>query len=167
MYHRPWCRRLRRPFRGTERWASSAMARTTDRRDPPPPLTGPESPDKKRLPASSLSGSGASSLRCALCWFLTEAWRVGLAWGSSSGTCLRTEREEKLPFTARRPGSDCNHSHLTMPTATASAGHPEGFGFWVAVCCTLNAIMGTGFLTLPWAFAKAGKGADSVDNSSS
>jgi len=35
-------------------------------------------------------------------------------------------------------------------------GKDEGFGFWVAVAFTVNYIMGTGFLTLPWAFSKAG-----------
>ena len=30
------------------------------------------------------------------------------------------------------------------------------FTFWVAVCFTVNFMMGTGFLTLPWAFSKAG-----------
>ena len=30
------------------------------------------------------------------------------------------------------------------------------FTFWVAVCFTVNFMMGTGFLTLPWAFCKAG-----------
>jgi len=32
----------------------------------------------------------------------------------------------------------------------------EGFSFMIAVAFTLNYIMGTGFLTLPWAFHQTG-----------
>ena len=32
----------------------------------------------------------------------------------------------------------------------------KGFSFWVAVSFTVNYTMGTGFLTLPWAFYQAG-----------
>jgi hypothetical protein len=41
-----------------------------------------------------------------------------------------------------------------------SAGHGEagGFSFWVALCFTVNVIMGTGFLTLPLAFSQTGEG---------
>lgn len=37
-----------------------------------------------------------------------------------------------------------------------STGNESRFTFWVAVCFTVNIIMGTGFLTLPWAFYKTG-----------
>lgn len=33
--------------------------------------------------------------------------------------------------------------------------HPK-FSFWVGVCFTLNYVVGSGFLTLPWAFQKTG-----------
>ena len=32
----------------------------------------------------------------------------------------------------------------------------KGFSFWVAVSFTVNYTMGTGFLTLPWAFYQSG-----------
>jgi amino acid permease len=33
---------------------------------------------------------------------------------------------------------------------------PHQFGYWVAVAFTINYIVGTGFLTIPWAFSQAG-----------
>jgi len=40
------------------------------------------------------------------------------------------------------------HKHMSQP-------HPK-FSFWVGVCFTLNYVVGSGFLTLPWAFQKTG-----------
>jgi len=31
-----------------------------------------------------------------------------------------------------------------------------GFGYWVGVCFTINYVIGSGILTLPWAFDAAG-----------
>lgn len=42
------------------------------------------------------------------------------------------------------PGDDI-HGHM-----------PQQFSFWVAVCFTLNYSLGSGFLTLPWAFQQTG-----------
>lgn len=44
------------------------------------------------------------------------------------------------------------------PTYKEEESSKEGFSFWVAVAFTVNYIMGTGFLTLPWAFSEAGIG---------
>lgn len=49
-----------------------------------------------------------------------------------------------------------------MPTPSASSpgrahqSHHATFGFWAAVACTVNYIVGAGFLSLPAVFAKAG-----------
>ena len=40
--------------------------------------------------------------------------------------------------------------------------HPHSFSPFVAVCFTVNYIMGTGFLTLPWAFNSAGIGLSAI-----
>ena len=36
--------------------------------------------------------------------------------------------------------------------------HPKGFSPFTSMCFTVNYVMGTGFLTLPWAFNSAGIG---------
>jgi Transmembrane amino acid transporter protein len=45
-----------------------------------------------------------------------------------------------------------------QPTTTGNRMEPskQTFSFWVTVCFTLNYIIGTGFLTLPWAFQQTG-----------
>lgn len=56
----------------------------------------------------------------------------------------------------------CTLVRHRAPLGTGSmstAGQHEGatFSGAVAVLVVLNAVMGTGFLTLPWAFAETGK----------
>ncbi len=43
-----------------------------------------------------------------------------------------------------------------MSPSSSSSSVSEGFSPFVAMCFTVNYIMGTGFLTLPWAFNSAG-----------
>lgn len=42
------------------------------------------------------------------------------------------------------------------PVAASGTGSPTTFTFFTACCFTLNYIIGTGFLTLPWAFYESG-----------
>jgi amino acid permease len=42
-----------------------------------------------------------------------------------------------------------------VPIMEAESMAPK-FSFWVGVCFTLNCVVGSGFLTLPWAFQKTG-----------
>mmetsp|Transcript_8511 Transcript_8511/g.8625 ORF Transcript_8511/g.8625 Transcript_8511/m.8625 type:complete len:482 (+) Transcript_8511:100-1545(+) len=48
---------------------------------------------------------------------------------------------------------------MSASIVQSGENEPEGFSFMVAIAFTLNYIMGTGFLTLPWAFYEAGLGA--------
>jgi amino acid permease len=45
---------------------------------------------------------------------------------------------------------------MVRPRHHEEAPDSEGFSFWVTVAFTLNYILGSGFLTLPWTFEKTG-----------
>jgi hypothetical protein len=56
-------------------------------------------------------------------------------------------------------GSAADYSGLEIEgdrRRSNSGASPHGFSFIVGVAFSLNYIMGTGFLTLPWAFSKTG-----------